>query len=256
MLLFSFNFSYCLLSYILFTYSFIFTFFLFSVYINHFTYWFHPFCLYDQCVINLHTNAHTVNWITFQMDNKNLYKFYLKKKTKYALLTNKQKQQSIPFISKKNSLRIAIIHVLLIASEYALNYRCLDRSQFFPPGRSIWCNNSTRKGPTARPTTLIGGHACCRTADLCNLHLKPIILDYRQYPVGEYSKGGDEFVVFGFLFLKFTVFTFYLFFFFINFLFCWLKKDIFPKDNWRVLQSLILTCITKAKKELHSLMSR
>lgn len=67
--------------------------------------------------------------------------------------------------------------------------RCLDKSQFFPPGRSIWCNNN-RKGPTARPTAPVGGHACCGTADFCNTHLKPIILDYRKTPVKEYIQGG------------------------------------------------------------------
>lgn len=92
-------------------------------------------------------------------------------------------------------------HANLSLTQNAIkNGRCLDKSQFFPPGRSIWCNGGNRKGPTARPTSLVGGHACCGTADFCNLHLKPIILDYRQSPVREYSKGGDAFVVFGFLF--------------------------------------------------------
>lgn len=66
--------------------------------------------------------------------------------------------------------------------------RCLDKSQFFPPGRSIWCNNN-RRGPTTRPTAAVGGHACCNTT-LCNKQLQPIILDYRKTPVKEYIQGG------------------------------------------------------------------
>lgn len=67
-------------------------------------------------------------------------------------------------------------------------FRCLDKSQFFPPGRSIWCN-SNRKGPTARPTSTIGGHACCGNSNLCNLQLKPIVLDYRQSPATVFNQG-------------------------------------------------------------------
>lgn len=73
---------------------------------------------------------------------------------------------------------------------YNVSYRCLDKSQFFPPGRSIWCNNN-RKGPTARPSAIVGGHGCCGTADFCNRHLKPMILDYRKIPVNEYIQGGN-----------------------------------------------------------------
>lgn len=68
-------------------------------------------------------------------------------------------------------------------------FRCLDKTPgFFPPGRSIWCNK--RNGPTARPTSPIGGHECCSKADFCNKHLKPTILDYRKSPVREYLQGG------------------------------------------------------------------
>ncbi|XP_055312330.1 TGF-beta receptor type-1 isoform X5 [Sitodiplosis mosellana] len=67
------------------------------------------------------------------------------------------------------------------------SYSCLDKKQFFPPDRPIWCN-SDRKGPTARPTSEIGGHACCNYS-YCNMHLKPIILDYRNTPVTEYIQG-------------------------------------------------------------------
>lgn len=77
--------------------------------------------------------------------------------------------------------------VLVNSNSINFPFRCVDKSQFFPPGRSIWCNNRT--GPTARPTSNIGGHACCGN-DYCNEHLKPILLDYQKGPVREYTKGG------------------------------------------------------------------
>lgn len=71
---------------------------------------------------------------------------------------------------------------------YKFLCRCLDKSQFFPPGRSIWCNNN-RKGPTARPVAMIGGHSCCGNGDFCNKDLKPRVLDYHQNPAKEYIAG-------------------------------------------------------------------
>ncbi|XP_054739692.1 TGF-beta receptor type-1 isoform X1 [Anastrepha obliqua] len=58
------------------------------------------------------------------------------------------------------------------------SYRCLNMSQSFPPGRSIWCNDGSRGGPTARPAAPSGGHGCCKDRDFCNLDLRPIIKYY------------------------------------------------------------------------------
>lgn len=74
--------------------------------------------------------------------------------------------------------------------KYKLWSRCLDEWQFFPPGRPIWCNNST-KGPTARPAAKIGGHLCCGDENYCNSHLKPIIYDFSKYP-HKIFEGGDH----------------------------------------------------------------
>lgn len=65
---------------------------------------------------------------------------------------------------------------------------CLDRRQMFPPGWSIWCNNR-KIGPTARPSSIRGGHLCCRDADFCNGHLKPEIVDYSLAPHSIFAKG-------------------------------------------------------------------
>lgn len=77
---------------------------------------------------------------------------------------------------------------MLLNDKNLISFSCLDQTNMFPPGRSIWCNK--RNGPTARPIAQIGGHACCGNADMCNKQLKPKILDYRRYPVKEYNKGG------------------------------------------------------------------
>lgn len=103
---------------------------------------------------------------------------YFKKQRMKKKLLLKQKKKILITIKFPSSSIILIIWC-----------RCLHKSQTFPPGRSIWCNNN-RKGPTARPTAAVGGHACCSSADFCNMHLKPIILDYRKTPVKEYIQGG------------------------------------------------------------------
>lgn len=102
-------------------------------------------------------------------------------------------------------------------------FRCLDKSQFFPPGRSIWCN-SNRKGPTARPTSTIGGHACCGDSNLCNRQLKPIILDYRQSPATVFNQGDRQrdaqlIIISYFVFLSQSNLTKWIFVFFFSLIF-------------------------------------
>lgn len=89
----------------------------------------------------------------------------------------------------------------------------MHKSQFFPPGRSILCNKD-KNGPTVRPYSNIGGHSCCNDADLCNLHLKPVILDYRTNPPTEWDEGWtiNQPHVF---FLVSLQYLFFLYFFFI-----------------------------------------
>lgn len=83
-------------------------------------------------------------------------------------------------------------------SKYKLWSRCIDRWQTFPPGRSIWCNNST-KGPTARPASRIGGHLCCADENYCNSRLKPIIYDFSKHPHRIFEGGDERFEYFLFL---------------------------------------------------------
>lgn len=72
----------------------------------------------------------------------------------------------------------------------------------FPPGRSTWCNPDST-GPTSRPAAKIGGHKCCRDADLCNHKLEPKIFDYSNDPRIMLEEGVD--------------FYYYFFFFCFNF---------------------------------------
>lgn len=58
------------------------------------------------------------------------------------------------------------------------NIRCLNTSQTFPPGRPIWCNNNSGRGPTTRPSSKRGGHICCDKEDFCNYLRKPDIINY------------------------------------------------------------------------------
>jgi len=63
--------------------------------------------------------------------------------------------------------------------------RCLHKSQIFPPGRSIWCNDGLHGGPTARPVGRNGAHACCKDRDFCNRFLWPKTKDQRSDRVEE-----------------------------------------------------------------------
>lgn len=104
---------------------------------------------------------------------------------------------------KKSNLKISI---------FALP-RCFDKKQWFPPGRSVWCNNQTG-GPTARPSSVKGGQLCCRTGDFCNKQLRPHVIDYSQSPHSIFDKGDVEvfwlrFYLLSFFFSLFLFWTFY-----------------------------------------------
>ncbi|XP_037903601.1 TGF-beta receptor type-1 isoform X1 [Hermetia illucens] len=62
--------------------------------------------------------------------------------------------------------------------QWLYSYRCLNTSQTFPPGRPIWCNNNSGRGPTTRPSSKRGGHICCDKEDFCNYLRKPDIINY------------------------------------------------------------------------------
>ncbi|XP_016940926.3 TGF-beta receptor type-1 isoform X1 [Drosophila suzukii] len=63
------------------------------------------------------------------------------------------------------------------------SYRCLHKSQIFPPGRSIWCNDGLHGGPTVRPVGRSGAHACCKDRDFCNRYLRPKTKDQPSSPL-------------------------------------------------------------------------
>lgn len=51
-----------------------------------------------------------------------------------------------------------------------------------------WCENVTEFGPRALPVAEIGGHLCC-DQDLCNIHLKPKLLTFKNGQIREYQPG-------------------------------------------------------------------
>ncbi|XP_039502734.1 TGF-beta receptor type-1 isoform X1 [Drosophila santomea] len=74
------------------------------------------------------------------------------------------------------------------------SYRCLQNSQIFPPGRSIWCNDGLHGGPTTRPVGRSGAHACCKDRDFCNRFLWPKTKDQPTYRVEGRQTSVEDYV--------------------------------------------------------------